>query len=150
MLHIKKILVPTDFSEASYKGLEAAVDLAQLFQAELAVVHVLAVLPPNPSDPNISFEVPEFEAIVHKDSIDKLHEIVKTRVPAGLKAAAIVGHGHAAKEIVRIAEEEFKADLIVISTQGHTGWSHLLLGSVAEKVLRHAPCPVFAVREPRG
>jgi len=147
MLAIKKILVPTDFSEPSYQGLEAAVDLAKLFQAELAVVHVLAVLPPNPADPNISFEVPEFEAIVHKDSIDKLHEIVKTRIPAGIKATAIVGHGHAAKEIVRIAEEEFKADLIVIATQGHTGWSHLLLGSVAEKVLRHAPCPVFSVRE---
>ena len=146
MLSIKKILVTTDFSGPSYKGLDAAVDLAVLFHAELAVVHVLPVLPPTPSDPNISFEVPEFEAILHKDSIDKLHEIIKTRVPAGIKAEVIIGHGNAAKEIIRIAEEA-KADLIVIATQGHTGWSHLLLGSVAEKVLRHAPCPVFSVRE---
>jgi nucleotide-binding universal stress UspA family protein len=146
MLSIKKILVTTDFSGPSYKGLDAAVDLAALFHAELAVVHVLPVLPPTPSDPNISFEVPEFEAILHKDSIDKLHEIIKTRVPAGIKAEEIIGHGNAAKEIIRIAEEA-KADLIVIATQGHTGWSHLLLGSVAEKVIRHARCPVFCVRE---
>jgi nucleotide-binding universal stress UspA family protein len=146
MLSIKKILVTTDFSEPSYKGLDAAIDLAELFHAELAIVHVLAVLPPNPSDPNISFEVPEFEAIVHKDSCDKLQEIVKTRIPAGIKAEPIIGHGHAAKEIIRIAGEE-KVDLIVIATQGHTGWSHLLLGSVAEKVIRHSPCPVFCVRQ---
>ena len=79
-------------------------------------------------------------------SVYKLHEIVKTRIPAEIKAEAIIGHGHAAKEIIRIAEE-IKAGLIVIATQGHTGWSHLLLGSVAEKVIRHAPCPVFCVRE---
>jgi universal stress protein A len=150
MLSIKKILVTTDFSEPSYKALEAAVDLAKIFQAELAVVHVLAILPPNPADPNISFEVPEFEAIVHKESIDKLNDIVKSRVPAGIKATAIVGHGSAAKEIVRIAEEEYKADLIVIATEGHTGWSHLVLGSVAEKVIRYAHCPVFCVRQQKA
>lgn len=148
MLAIKKIVCPTDFSEPSYQGLDYAIELAKLFQAELSVVHVLNVLPHSASDPNISFEIPEYERIMHKESADKLKEIVKTRVPAAIKAAAVIGHGNAAKEIVRIAEEG-KADLIVIPTQGHTGWHHLLLGSVAEKVIRHAPCPVLAIREKR-
>jgi universal stress protein A len=148
MLAIKKIVCPTDFSDPSYQGLDYAIDLAKLFQAELSVVHVLNVLPHSPTDPNISFEVPEFERIMHKESEEKLKEIVKTRVPAAIKADAVIGHGNAAKEIVRIAEEG-KADLIVIATQGHTGWHHLVMGSIAEKVIRHAPCPVFAVREKR-
>jgi universal stress protein A len=148
MLAIKKIVCPTDFSKPSYQGLDYAIELAGLFQAELSVVHVLNVLPPSPSDPNISFEIPEFERIMHKESANKLNEIVKTRIPATIKAEAVIGHGNAAKEIVRIAEET-KADLIVIATQGHTGWHHLMMGSVAEKVIRHAPCPVFAIREKR-
>ncbi len=148
MLAIKKILCPTDFSEASLRGLAAATDLAGLFKAELLVANVIPILPPKPTDPNFEFEVPEYEGILHKDAEAKLDELLKTAVPAGMAARALLGHGHPAKEIIRIAEEE-KVELIVIATHGHTGWHHLLLGSVAEKVIRHAPCPVFAVREQR-
>jgi nucleotide-binding universal stress UspA family protein len=148
MLTIKKILCPTDFSEASLHGLDVAVDLAGLFQAELKVVYVLPVLPPSPTDPNYTYEIPEFERILHKDSETKLNEIVKAHVPATIKAESVLGHGNAAKEIVRMAEEGH-IDLIVIATHGHSGWHHLVMGSVAEKVLRHAHCPVFAVRELR-
>jgi universal stress protein A len=146
MLTIKKILCPTDFSEASLKGLEYAADLAALFQAEIKVLYVLPILPPAPMDPNISFEVPEFERLVHKDSELKLQAIVDTKIPKTIKATAYVGHGSPAKEIIRVAEEE-KTDLIVIATHGHSGWHHLVLGSVAEKVIRLAHCPVFAYRE---
>jgi nucleotide-binding universal stress UspA family protein len=148
MLSIKKILCSTDFSDASSQGISAAAELAGLFQAELVLVHVIPVLPPKPTDPNFEFEVPEYENILHKDAEAKLLELIKTAVPAGLKARAVLGHGTPAKEIIRIAEEE-KVDLIVIATHGHSGWHHLVLGSVAEKVIRHAPCPVFAVRELR-
>jgi universal stress protein A len=148
MLSVKKILCPTDFSDASLQGLAAAGDLASLFRAELLVANIIPVVPPSPTDPNFEFEVPEYEAILHKDAEVKLAELLKTSVPAGISARAVLGHGHPAKEIIRIAEEE-KVELIVIATHGHTGWHHLLLGSVAEKVIRHAPCPVFAVREQR-
>ncbi|MCX6559851.1 MAG: universal stress protein [Candidatus Aminicenantes bacterium] len=148
MLSIKKILCSTDFSDASMQGISAAADLAGLFQAELVLAHVIPVLPPKPTDPNFEFEVPEYENILHKDAETKLLELIKTAVPAGLKARAVLGHGTPAKEIIRIAEEE-NVDLIVIATHGHSGWHHLVLGSVAEKVIRHAPCPVFAVRERR-
>jgi universal stress protein A len=148
MLSIKKILVPTDFSDASLQGIAAAAELAGLFQAELLLANVVPVLPPKPTDPNFEFEVPEYEGILHKDAEAKLAELLRTSVPAAIKARSVLGHGSPAKEIIRLAEEE-KIDLIVIATHGHSGWHHLILGSVAEKVIRHAPCPVFAVRELR-
>ncbi len=148
MLTIKTILCPTDFSEPSLFGLSTAVELAELFKAGLKLVYVLPVLPTSPTDPNFEFEIPEYENILRRDSEKKLDEILKTKVPAAIKATAVVGHGNAAKEIVRIAEED-KVDLIVIATHGHAGWHRLVLGSVAEKVIRHAPCPVYAVREHR-
>lgn len=148
MLTIKKILCSTDFSEPSYKGLEYAKELAALFKAELAVAYVLPLLPHQPTDPNISFSIPEYERILHKDSEEKLQSIIQQHFPDGPKVQAIIGHGNAAKEIVRIAEEE-KSDLIVIATHGLSGWHHFIVGSVAEKVIRTAPCPVFAVREHR-
>jgi len=148
MLTIKSILCPTDFSEPSLAGLQAAVELAGLFKADLKLVYVLPVLPVKPTDPNFEFAIPEYENILHKDAETKLVEIAKTRVPPAIKTSTVIGHGNAAKEIVRIAEED-KIDLIVIATHGHAGWHHLILGSVAEKVIRHAPCPVFAVRETR-
>jgi len=149
MLKVSKILCPTDFSEAALKGLAAAIDLAGLFKAELLLANIIPILPPKPTDPNFEFEVPEYEGILHKDAEAKLAELVKTAVPAGLAARTLLGHGHPAKEIIRIAEEE-KGEMIVIATHGHTGWHHLVLGSVAEKVIRHAPCPVLAVRELRS
>jgi universal stress protein A len=145
MLTIKRILCPIDFSDPSVRGLEAAVEFAGQFKAELEVLYVLPVLPPRPTDPNFEFRVPEFEGLLHKEAEGQLNALIKDKVPPGIKATATVGHGHAAKEIVRVAEET-KADLIVIATQGHSGWHHLLLGSVAEKVIRHAPCPVFIIR----
>jgi universal stress protein A len=148
MLTIKTILCPTDFSEPSLLGLSTALELANLFKSEIKIVYVLPVLPPSPTDPNYEFVIPEYENILHKDSQKKLDEIIKTKVPAGIKATAVVGHGNPAKEIVRIAEED-KVDLIVIATHGGAGWHHLIMGSVAEKVIRHAPCPVYAVREHR-
>ncbi len=130
------------------KGLEYAVELASLFHAELSLVYVLPVLPPRPTAPSTPFEIPEYEAILHKEAEQQLKVIISQRLPKNLKVRSLIGHGHPAQEIVRLAGEE-KMDLIVIATHGHTGWQHLMVGSVAEKVIRTAPCPVFAVREPR-
>ena len=148
MLTIKKILCPTDFSEPSLKGLNYAVDLAKTFRAKLIFVYVLPILPASAKDPNLHYEIPEYERMIHRDSDQQLKAIIAKRVPKNLKAQPIIGHGNPAHEIVRIAQEE-KADLIVIATHGHTGLHHLVVGSVAEKVVRLAPCPVLAVRESR-
>jgi nucleotide-binding universal stress UspA family protein len=151
MLTVKKILCPTDFSEASLSGLEYGVEIASLFQAELKVLYVLPVSPPRPAtpgDPLTSYEIPEYEPILHKESEKHLQAIIAQRVPESVKVAPRIANGKPAYEIVRIAEEE-KVDLIVIATQGHTGWHHFVVGSVAEKVIQMAPCPVLAVREAR-
>ena len=148
MLKIKKILCPTDFSEPSLKGLDYAVDMAKAFRAKLVVVYVLPILPASATNPNLHYQIPEYERMIHKDSDEQLKAIISKRVPKSLKARPLIGHGNAAHEIVRLAEKE-KADLVVIATHGHTGLHHLVVGSVAEKVVRLAHCPVLAVREPR-
>ena len=142
---IKSILCPVDFSEPSFQGLTTAVELADVFKADLKIVYVLPVLPPSPTDPNFEFEVPEYENILHKDSQKKLDEIIKTKIPAGIKAIAVVGHGNPAKEIVRIAEED-KVDLIVMATHGHSEVRHVLVGSVTEDVVRNGHAPVLLAR----
>ena len=68
MLKIKKILCPTDFSEPSFKGLQYAVEMAKAFRAELRVVYVLPIVPASATNPNLHYEIPEYERMIHKDS----------------------------------------------------------------------------------
>lgn len=149
MLAIKKILCPTDFSDPSDEALKYSIDFATQSGAELCLAYVVPVVPPLPSDPNFSFEVPEYERALHADAEKKLGELASKRVPTEVKVRTIIGHGDAGSEIVRIAEDE-GANLIVIPTHGLTGWRHLVFGSVAEKVVRLAKCPVLTVRAPQG
>ncbi|HSF23575.1 MAG TPA: universal stress protein [Blastocatellia bacterium] len=149
MLPVKTILCPTDFSEPSYEALMYAIELATLFGAEMCVANVVPVVPPLPTDPNFGFQIPEYERGLHADAARKLQEVIEQRVPKSLKSRTVIGHGDAGREIVRIAEDE-RADLIVMATTGMTGLRHILFGSVAEKVVRLASCPVLTVREPVG
>jgi nucleotide-binding universal stress UspA family protein len=148
MLTFKNILCPTDFSEPSYEGLKYAIELAARFGAELSVVHVLPVVPPLPPDPNYVFEVPEYERALHLEAEGKLRALTEEMVPKEIRVRTLIGHGNAGNEIVRIAKDE-GADLIVIATHGLTGWRHLVFGSVAERAVRAAACPVLTVRAPR-
>jgi universal stress protein A len=146
MLPIRKILAPIDFSEVSVETLVQASELTRHFQAELVVVHVIAPVPTLPADPNYSFEVPAYEEALRANSDKQLAEIVGKHVDDDIVTTRIVGYGDPAREIVRTADEE-GADLIVIATHGLTGWQHLVFGSVAEKVVRQARCPVLTVRQ---
>jgi universal stress protein A len=148
MVIFKFILCPTDFSEPSYEGLKYAIELAAQFRAELGVAHVLPVMPPLPTDPNYVFLVPEYERALHLEADEKLRVLMEERIPKEIVARPFIGHGDAGYEIVRIARDE-RADLIVIATHGLTGWRHLIFGSVAERVVRSAACPVLTVRAPR-
>ena len=145
MLTIKTILCPTDFSEPSYEGLKYAIELATLFSADLCLINVVPAVPPLPTNPNFVFEVPEYERGLHADAERKLRELIEQRVPKSLKVRTVIGHEDAGGEIVRIAEDE-RADLIVMATTGSRGFRHVLFGSVAEKVVRLATCPVLTVR----
>ena len=148
MLTIKKILCPVDFSDPSLEGLGISVDLAGRFGASIEAIYVLPILPPQPIDPNYSFQVPEYEILLRQDAEKRLAAILKEKVPEAIASSSVVIQGSAGKEIVKYAEEN-KFDLIVIASHGHGGWHHLVMGSVAEKVVRHSPCPVFVVRQPR-
>jgi len=147
MLPITKILCPTDFSEPSYKALEIANELAKHFNAEIILIHILSpvfVYPAATVSPGFSKASEITDVDRDEMAYKSLSMTMKEKVSDSIKARTIIGKGNPAEEIVRSAREE-KADLIVIGTHGFTGWRHLILGSVAEKVVRLAGCPVITI-----
>lgn len=145
MFPMKKILCPTDFSEGSSEAISLASELALQTRAEIYLVNVIPVQPALPTDPNFVFKVPEYERALHSEAEQHLQELAQTLHAQGIQTCTFIGHGDAANEIVRIAERE-QVDLIVIATFGRTGWRRFAFGSVTEKVVRLASCPVLTVR----
>jgi nucleotide-binding universal stress UspA family protein len=148
MIPIKKILVPTDFSEPSHEALKVADELAAHFRADLILLNVVAPPPPiagfqgmSPSDHQADMRKMKAEA--HQ----ALERVIKERSTAAVKPRPLIAVGFPADEIVRIADEE-KVDMIVIATHGLSGWRRFVFGSVMEKVIRLASRPVLLVQEP--
>lgn len=137
----RKILCSTDFSEASYEGVDFAGDLARKFGAELILMHALE---PFTGYSGLVLEPVEIESFTLADMTQQLQAVLEVRAPDGVQTRPLATWGGAADGIVEAAQKE-KADLIVIATHGVTGWRHLLLGSVAETVVRTATCPVLSV-----
>lgn len=141
---MKRILCPTDFSERAAAAERQAVGLAKALGAELVLAHVT-------TDATLWREglyTPEVRAVVEglrKRAADTLAARAAALAAEGVAARVVVKVGLAWKEIVSLAAEEH-ADMIVMGTQGRTGLERLLLGSVAERVIRRAPCPVLTVR----
>jgi len=148
MLPIKTILCPTDFSPPSHEAVKMASELASHFGAEICLTYIVPAIPSLPPNPNYVFEIPEYERLLHADAERNLKKLQDELIASQVRGRSVVGHGQAAEQIAAIAEKE-KADLIVIATHGSTGWRHLMFGSVAEKVVRLAKCPVLTVREPQ-
>ena len=150
MLPFRKILCPVDFSEPSHEALTVANELALEFKSRLYALNVITPVPviSAPTGP-ITFNVPLYEENLRAAVEESMQKIMKESVSEKLDAESIVTFGDAANTIIRTAEEK-SIDLIVISTHGRTGWQRFFLGSVAEKVVRLAPCPVFAVRSSGG
>jgi len=145
-LNIKKILVTTDFSEFSHYAFRYAITLAEKFDAELNIVHVIQPTI-TPSDfawatppPNLSGEHDELV----KQSLNRL---VNKLIPDTIRSRIILTHGSPAREIIETGRNE-KVDMILMSTHGLGGLSHVLFGSTAEKVVRKSPCPVLTIRHP--
>jgi nucleotide-binding universal stress UspA family protein len=142
MLPIKTILCPADFSEPSQQAYRAACVTARRYSARIIVVHVL----PEPRYVYCEFGTGAMDwEFVEREVCESLRAIY----PPDRRIAVEhrVCRGPAAAEILVLARTQ-KADLIVMGTHGRTGIRRLLLGSVAEAVLRRAPCPVLTVREP--
>jgi universal stress protein A len=143
---LRKIVVPIDFSECSRKALQYAVPLARQFQAALLLVYVMPVHYYVGSEFG-PVDVPLPEAELFQNAQEQLARLADQELADRVTARCLVLRGQPVHEIVRAARDE-KADLILLSTHGHTGLKHVLLGSVAENVVRYAPCPVLVVREP--
>ncbi|HJU29073.1 MAG TPA: universal stress protein [Candidatus Binataceae bacterium] len=146
-----KILVPTDFSEDSKLALSYAIELAQKFSAEIIVVHVDQPLAPvMVSELNPGLDVGTMNRIAEEQRLLALRELDQTSArlrESGVKSRGLMRVGAPFLEILHAAQTE-NADLIVMGTHGRTGLAHVLIGSVAERVVNKAPCPVLTVRHP--
>ncbi len=145
MINLGRILVPTDFSDCSQEAANYACELASRFGAEIHILHVLE--PPTRAMPSPGAPLPEqLLADVREQAEKQLDLWLSNFSSQPEKVTQSVRRGTPFVEIVRCAKEN-DTDLIVIATHGYSGLSHALMGSVAEKVVRKAPCPVLAVRE---
>jgi nucleotide-binding universal stress UspA family protein len=146
MLLPKLILSPIDFSKDSLEALDVAVDVARRYGSEVLLVHVVPVIPKIPGDVSILHEG-QYERQLIQNAEQELQDLAKQVRERGPQARTAVGLANdAAMEILRTAEQE-KADLIVIATHGMTGWRRLAFGSVTDKVVRTAECPVLVLRK---
>jgi universal stress protein A len=136
---VKRILAPVDFSEPSKKALQYSVAAARDFGAELIVMHVVQ---PYPILPDVPAATVQLTRLLEKEAKEKLARLVDTIT--GVSCRGVVRLGSPARLIASEAKE-CGADLIVISTHGRTGLPHLLMGSVAEHVVRLAECPVLTI-----
>jgi nucleotide-binding universal stress UspA family protein len=140
---LKRILVPVDFSHCSKEALKFAAPFARQFGAGLTVLHVVA--PFYPIDP-YGVNLPDYFGPDLMSQAEKLLDcLVREAVPPEVASQNLTRHGQPAHEIIQ-ASRELGADLIIIPTHGHTGLKHVVFGSTAEYVVRHATCPVLTLR----
>ncbi|MDX1961587.1 MAG: universal stress protein [Pirellulales bacterium] len=142
-MSVKTVLFPTDFSTASDAALPHASILAQGSNARMVILHV--------EEPPVAYAAGQFYYGVSEPDKQVLEKMLQAVVPAD----SAIAHEHRlvvgdpSEEVIRVAKEEH-ADMIVMGTHGRSGVARLLMGSVAEYVLRHAPCPVMVIRQPEA
>ena len=144
ILHLKKILVPIDFSECSMKGLSYAMVLAREFDSTLILLNSVHFQYYVASDEYARYDLPRLMQIAEKVAKEQMRDVVQRTDWEGLNVETSLEAGHAGQQICERARE-CDVDLIVTSTHGATGLKHVLLGSTAEYVVRHAACPVLVV-----
>ena len=144
MNSIRTILAAVDFSPHSAPVIDAAVTFARQFGAKVRLVHAYDIPIPLVSPYEVAIPEPYLEE-TRRIAAEKLAALVDRVGAEGVAVDSLLTEVPAAAAIVRAAEES-KADLLVIGTHGHTGLKHLLLGSVAERTVRLAPCPVLTVK----
>jgi nucleotide-binding universal stress UspA family protein len=146
MLHLKAILHPTDFSQHSDYALRLAGSLARDHEARLIILHVVLTLGPELVTYGEAASQLQPESYRHK----LWEELRRVQLPDPVVSIEhLLAEGDPAAEIVRTAQET-GAELIVMATHGRTGLQRLLMGSVAEQVMRKASCPVLTVKTPHA
>jgi len=144
LLKLKRILVPVDFSPMSLKALEYALPLAERFGASIFLVHVVDSTSPTGGLRDLPWPVSDDERTGPARA--KLCELARRQIRQTLPTYPYVFAGKPYEQIILFAKVR-NVDLIVIATHGNTGVRRALLGSTAERVVRHAGCPVLVVRE---
>ena len=142
----KKVLFCTDFSENSDYAFEFAYGIAKRDEGLLYILHVL------PKNPNQAFteslvsreDLEKVQNAIEEDLDNKFRERYVKKIENGIKFEIVTKSGREQDEILKFAKQE-KVDLLVMGTHGRTGIEHVFFGSVAEKVLRHSPFPVFII-----
>ncbi|KHE93798.1 MAG: universal stress protein [Candidatus Scalindua rubra] len=145
MITIKKILCPIDHSDCSKEALKYAVSFAMKEEAKLLLLHIIDIRTFNEEFDTISKQIPD-EATFEQLRV-KLLDCIPEAIRDDMDVEGIVVQGIPFAEIISTAKEK-EVDMIVIGSHGRTGISHMMLGSVSEKVVRKAPCPVLTVRQP--
>ena len=160
-MQFRHILAPTDFSEYSKNAVVSALELARTFGAKLTILHVVD-LPPYPAYPVAGYVSPAdpiagdvslagnatWPALVddlERQAIQDLAQLVPEAASSDVEVVRRVALGSPRGKIIDTAEAE-QVDLIVMATAGRSGFSRLILGSVAERVIRTATCPVLTIR----
>ncbi len=145
-MKIKTILVPIDFSSHSEKAMETAVEFAKAFGAEVHLLHAYS-LPVGVVGP-YDYQIPANILTDMRESAKKrVDEEVSKLADSGVPAKGVITEGLPTQAILDTAEQ-LGADLIVMGTRGLTGLKHVVLGSVAERTIRQATCPVLTVHVP--
>lgn len=138
----KTILCPTDFSEQSYHAIEYAEGFAKPADGVVLLTHIIHV-------PSGELYQPDGHTLTFGEARQRataqLEDVHRTHLGNYPKCELLVEIGEPYEQLMNIATQR-KVDLIIIATHGRTGIAHLVMGNVAEKIIRHAPCPVFVVR----
>jgi nucleotide-binding universal stress UspA family protein len=148
-MHVKTIIVPCDFSEYAERAYTWAVGLAEKWGAKVILLHAAQLFTSLGYPESVYLlDLKKMEDEIVADAEKRLQEFVakKGSSPVVVETRAVTGDPF--WEICQTAEKE-PADLIVMGSHGRTGLAHVLLGSVAERVVRHAPCPVLVTRLPK-
>jgi nucleotide-binding universal stress UspA family protein len=148
MMNLQRILHPTDFSEHASHALHYALELSDRFDAELHLLHVLEVHVSSTPQFGMGLALPSNFHESEEAAERALDKLLDPDWAASHRVVPATRQGNAFVEVIRYARDQ-EIDVIVLSTHGRTGLSHILMGSVAERVVRKSPCPVLTVR-PEG
>lgn len=150
MFVLNRLLVATDFSECSAVALTYGRALARQFKAELHVLHAVEVLTPDAlGSAALVSALPDLQADIERTERAQLDSVVTDEDRHDLRAVAVLSTFRAPAQAIVEYARDHHVDLIVIGTHGRRGVRHLVMGSVAEQVVRTAPCPVLTVRHPQ-
>jgi nucleotide-binding universal stress UspA family protein len=147
MITVRRILVATDFSNYSKEALDYASHLAKALKADLFLLHIFEtpVYSGIGVSPGVRPKVRQWIKELKAEEAKRLETLAKATERQGVTVHPLFREGIPFLEILEAAQE-LPADLIVLGTHGRTGLGHVLMGSVAERVVRNAPCPVLTVR----